>query len=81
MAYAEMKVLLGRLVWAFEMKIEEGNTLGEGAKGLGRGRERKGEFQVWDWFAGRVQGPVVRFRRRDHDRAEGNGKGEARNQG
>ena len=66
MAYAEMKILLARMAWLFDMRLVQGSGLGEGRPGLGWGRDRKDEFQLYDWFAARAEGPMVEFRRRRH---------------
>ena len=65
MAYAEMKILLARVTWLYDMRLKQGSTLGEGHPKLGWGRARKDEFQLYDWFAARVSGPLIEFRRRD----------------
>ena len=64
MAYAEMKILLARMIWLYDMRLKEGSTLGEGHPVLGLGRARKDEFQLYDWFAARVNGPMMEFKRR-----------------
>lgn len=64
MAYAEMKILLARMTWLYDMRLKEGSTLGEGNPALGLGRARKDEFQLDDWFAARAHGPMVEFKRR-----------------
>lgn len=42
---------------------EEGRV-GEGKRGMGRGREREGEFQLWDHVTAAKEGLVLRWRRR-----------------
>lgn len=64
MAYAEMKILLARMTWLYDMRLKEGSTLGEGHPALGSGRTRKDEFQLYDWFAARVNGPMIEFKSR-----------------
>lgn len=72
LAYQEMKLVLARLIWAFDMKLssEEGVGLGEGRKELGPGRQRKEEFQTWDRFVSYHEGPMVEFRLRTKDGIE-----------
>lgn len=62
LAYLELSLCLARMM--FMMDFEAVNSLGEGAPGMGRGRERKEEFQVIDMFSSNKQGPVLRFRPR-----------------
>ena len=64
MAYAEMKILIAKVTWLYDMRLKQDSTLGEGHPALGRGRARKDEFQLYDWFAARVDGPMIQFRRR-----------------
>ncbi|KAI4169983.1 MAG: hypothetical protein LQ343_005293 [Gyalolechia ehrenbergii] len=71
MAYAEMKLLLARVLWVYDLRLEQGSALGEGKLGMGRGRERKEEFQAWDWFTGRTRGPSVEFRPRQEQHTLG----------
>ena len=64
MAYAEMKLLLARTVWMYDIRLEKGSTMGEGFPGLGFGRSRRDEYQLYDWFAARADGPMVEFKLR-----------------
>jgi hypothetical protein len=64
LAYQEITIVLARLIWLYEMRLEPGNKLGEGAKGLGSGREMKEEFQTYDNFVAAHNGPMVQFRLR-----------------
>ncbi|KAA8564223.1 hypothetical protein EYC84_011169 [Monilinia fructicola] len=76
LAYQEMKVVLARLIWTFDMKLSssrKGGGLGEGGKGIGKGRERKEEFQTWDQFVSRHDGPMVEFRLRSEDEIKNDG--------
>lgn len=64
LAYQEMQLILARLLWEFDMRLEPGSSLGEGAPGKGWGRHRKDEFQTFDRFISVHDGPMVQFRRR-----------------
>jgi len=64
LAYQEMGIILGRMLWLYEMRLEPGSTLGEGSIGLGRDRHRRDEFQLYDKFTSTHEGPKVEFRRR-----------------
>ena len=62
MAYTEMMVLLARIVWLYDIQLKPGSTLGEGHPTLGEGRTRKNEFQFYDKFVSKTEGPLVEFR-------------------
>lgn len=64
LAYQEMMAVMAKLMFSYEMRIQPGSTLGEGAEGLGPDRSRKGEFQMWDVFVSSHEGPMVEFRPR-----------------
>ncbi|KAH7057285.1 cytochrome P450 [Macrophomina phaseolina] len=66
MAYLELSLALARLVWAYDMRLAPGELgrIGEGRKGLGRGRERQDEFQLEDIFVSNKVGPMAEFRPR-----------------
>jgi cytochrome P450 len=64
MAYLEMTLALARLVWEYDMQLPPGplRRVGEGRTGLGKGREREGEFQLTDIFVSKIEGPFANFR-------------------
>ena len=64
LAYQEMGIMVARLVWQFDMRVQPDSTLGEGKPGLGWGRQRKNEFQLYDAFVSTHEGPLVEFRPR-----------------
>ncbi|OJD34005.1 cytochrome p450 monooxygenase [Diplodia corticola] len=66
MAYLELSLALARLVWAWDMRLAPGELgkVGAGAKGMGTGREREGEFQLEDIFVSNKVGPMAQFRPR-----------------
>ncbi|KAL2213169.1 cytochrome P450 [Sarocladium strictum] len=66
MAYMELMLSLGRLIWTYDMQKAPGElgAVGEGRPGMGEGRERAGEFQLEDIFASHVEGPYTQFRMR-----------------
>ena len=63
-AYQELMSVLARLLWQFDMRLKPGSTLGEGSPAFGKGRSRKDEYQLWDTFASKNDGPLVEFRAR-----------------
>ena len=64
LAYQELALTLGRLLWTYEWRLEPGSGLGEGTSGAGLGRERKEEFQLRDKFVSTAEGPMVAFKHR-----------------
>jgi len=67
MAYKELTLIVARLVFHFDMRTAPGTTAGEGdfANGEASLRHRKGEFQGFDKFVLKADGPMVEFRVRD----------------
>lgn len=66
LAYQEMGIILARLSWLFDMRLDSVHRE-EGDKKKGDaawGRNRRDEFQTRDVFTSSHDGPVVQFRRR-----------------
>ena len=61
LAYQEMSIILARIMWLFDMRLQSGSSLGEGNPSLGESRSSKNEFQTWDGFFSSHQGPMVEF--------------------
>ena len=64
LAYQEITIVLARLMWLYEMRLEPGCNLGDGHEQMGKGRKMRGEFQTYDNFVAAHKGPMVQFRRR-----------------
>ena len=64
LAYQEMSLILARLLWLYDMRLEPHSTTGEGSVWLGHGRQRQNEFQLKDRFVSTHEGPMVQFKRR-----------------
>lgn len=62
-ALMELHLALAHVIWNLDFECV--GTRGEGGKGQGRGRERKEEFQFESYFTSYMEGPMVRFRRRE----------------
>lgn len=63
LAYLQLKLTLAHVLWRFDLRLapdERGK--GGGRKGLGVGREREDEFQMWDALGFARDGPMVEFR-------------------
>ncbi|KAI0188068.1 cytochrome P450 [Astrocystis sublimbata] len=69
MAYAETGLVVAKILWYFDFQTCAGvkGTIGEGNLGLGPGRERQHEFQIYDVFSSMHEGPYLTFTTRgDH---------------
>lgn len=65
LAYLQLKLTLAHVLWRFDLRECPGEMgRGAGEEGLGFGRERVGEFQLWDALGFGRDGPVVEFRGR-----------------
>ena len=64
MAYREMMMTLAAIVFTFDLRLVEGETLGEGHPSFKAGRRRIGEFQQEDRFVAKPNGPIVEFKLR-----------------
>jgi cytochrome P450 len=68
LATAELLLTVARVVWSMDFRVAEGpdGRRGQGAPGMGRGREREDEFQLFAHFVTVAKdGPVLQFRRRE----------------
>ncbi|TVY75627.1 Cytochrome P450 monooxygenase apf7 [Lachnellula suecica] len=64
-AYHDMMSVLARLLWQFDLRIPPNGTCsGGGDPAYAPGRHRVYEFQLWDTFASKSDGPQVQFRLR-----------------
>jgi cytochrome P450 len=66
MAMAEIGLCLAHMLWALDMRQPMGSLRGVGAGkiGLGKGREREGEFQLYEHITCRHDGPYLQWARR-----------------
>ena len=64
LAYMELTSAMGRILWQYDIKAANDNTLGEGSSGKEWGRRRKDEFQMEDNFVAARDGPVINLKRR-----------------
>ncbi|KAL8951794.1 MAG: hypothetical protein Q9222_002243 [Ikaeria aurantiellina] len=62
LAYQEMSIVLARILWRYDIKLE--GKSGEGHENLGLDRGQANEFQTWEGFVSTHDGPMVQFRRR-----------------
>ncbi|KAI0437441.1 cytochrome P450 [Xylaria telfairii] len=66
LAYLESSLVLAKTLWSFDFEIPSGdvNTIGGGKQGLGDGRSRLYEFQLYDALTSRHDGPYLTFKPR-----------------
>jgi cytochrome P450 len=60
-AYLACKLILAKLVYAYDVKAPEGNVVGGGGGDLEKGRQREGEFQMLDYLVAYRSGPMLQF--------------------
>lgn len=65
-AYLESSLAVAKILWYFDFERAPGDegALGEGGLGVGKGRERKNEFQVYDVVTAEHKGPNLVFKPR-----------------
>ncbi|KAL9117878.1 MAG: hypothetical protein Q9187_005578 [Circinaria calcarea] len=66
-ALLEISLTLARVVFDFDFRLADGGRghIGEGTPGLGSGRHRADEFQLWAHVTASSKGPELQFRRRN----------------
>jgi cytochrome P450 len=65
LAYLQLKLTLAHVLWRFDLRLAlDEPDRGGGRKGLGEGRERRDEFQLWDALGFGRDGPMVEIRSR-----------------
>jgi cytochrome P450 len=65
LAYQEMSIVLARLIWLFDIRLDPSSNMGEGVGDAREGRECKNEFQLYDRFVSSQKGPMLQFRYRE----------------
>ena len=65
LANAELMLTMASVFMRFDFRTPDGpeGKIGEGAPGLGAGREREKEFQLYDHITASKNGPMVQFRK------------------
>ncbi|KAI1820807.1 cytochrome P450 [Xylaria intraflava] len=67
MAYSETGLVIAKILWYFDFETTRGGMgkVGGGDPHLGAGRERPGEFQLYDVFSAMHEGPYLTFKTRE----------------
>ena len=70
LATVVMELTLATLIWEMDFSVAEGavGRTGAGRPGLGYGREREDEFQLYGNFTLTKEGPVLQFRKREAEK-------------
>jgi len=66
LAWLEMRIVIAKFLWKFEVRADPDNNLGGGNPGGKPGRQRKDQYQTYDVFVSSRKGPVVQLKKRAH---------------
>lgn len=66
MAYLQSSIVLAKTIWYFDFETTHGNLgkLGAGRPDLGKGRDREGEYQLYELLSSTHDGPSLEFHAR-----------------
>lgn len=64
MAWLEMRIVMAKTLWKFEMKQDPLNKLGGGSAAGRPGRREEGQYQTYEMFVSNRKGPVVQLKER-----------------
>lgn len=66
LAWLEMRIVLAKTLWKFEVKADPTNKLGGGDSQGKPGRQREDEYQTYEMFVSNRKGPIVQVKKRVH---------------
>jgi cytochrome P450 len=66
LAWLEMRIVIAKALWTFEIKADPTNNLGGGDPNGKPGRQREEEYQTYEMFVSNRKGPMVQLRKRSH---------------
>ena len=64
MAYHELLIVMGRVLWEFDIRLDDVSELRRASDGWKGCRQRADEYQLYDTFASKSIGPQMQFRPR-----------------
>ncbi|KAF2819142.1 cytochrome P450 [Ophiobolus disseminans] len=67
MAWLEMRIVIAKLIWEFEVKRDPNSNLGGGSSNGEWGRRHEDQYQTWDIFVSNRKGPLVHLKKRVHE--------------
>ncbi|EFQ88238.1 hypothetical protein P3342_003493 [Pyrenophora teres f. teres] len=65
-AWLEMRIVIAKFIWTFEVIKDPESNLGGGSKGGEWGRTREDQYQLWDMSVAHRVGPKVLLKKREH---------------
>lgn len=66
MAWLEMRIVMAKTLWTFEIKKDPKSNLGGGSPTERPGRQREDQYQVYEMFVANRKGPMVQLKERVH---------------
>lgn len=66
LAWLEMRIVIAKTLWMFEVKSDPTNKLGGGDPNGKPGRQREHEYQTYEMFVSNRKGPMVQVKKRAH---------------
>jgi cytochrome P450 len=66
LAWLEMRIVIAKALWTYEIKQDPTNKLGGGDPNGRPGRQRPEEYQTYEMFVSNRHGPVVQLKKRAH---------------
>ncbi|KAF1933771.1 cytochrome P450 67 [Didymella exigua CBS 183.55] len=66
MAWLEMRIVLAKTLWKFEIRRDANGNLGGGSADARPGRREEGQYQTYEMFVSNRKGPMVQLKERVH---------------
>lgn len=66
MAWLEMRIVLAKTLWKYEVHKDPKTNLGGGHINMRRGRQLEDQYQVYEMFVANRKGPMVQLKERAH---------------
>lgn len=66
MAWLEMRIVLAKTLWKYEVRKDPKTNLGGGHINMRRGRQLEDQYQIYEMFVANRKGPMVQLKERAH---------------
>jgi cytochrome P450 len=66
LAWLEMRIVMAKVIWMFEIKADPANKLGGGDPNGREGRRIENQYQTYEMFVSGRHGPMVHLKKRAH---------------